>query len=364
MAEVEWSLNLLNGLTFAPSGAIANFTNVTVIGLTVTGPSTFYYQNAINQTVPDTTSFYLNTSSSVLSPISNNTVIGVGAGNNIVYTPTGGFTNTILGYNAGFSLSSGILNAFIGTSAGLNDTSASETAAIGSFAGAGITTGNGNTAIGYQSGLLTTTGTFNTFLGYQSGALNNVTGNFNTCLGALSNVGSDGLVGATAVGANATVLTSNTFQLGQAGTDNVNIGNELFVISFNPSPYVVQFTDANGHIVSSTPTPTIVAGLGAGSPATISVSGSAISGTILLTTGNTVNPTASAIIAKIMFTAFNGYATPLHIILTPGNANAASLTVTLAPYATSSSEGSFILSSNTTALSPGVTYQWYYQITS
>src|SRR5271156_4767250 len=159
MAETEYSLEIINYLSFASSGATANFTNVTVIGLdsgtgtfttiqatnyadligniwltisnggqptlqnslnangynisaitTITATTgnftnlniaagtNFYYQNGINLVAtPTATSFYINTSSLTLSPTANNLCIGVGAGNN---TSTG-TNNVILGYNAG-----------------------------------------------------------------------------------------------------------------------------------------------------------------------------------------------------------------------------------------------------------------------
>jgi hypothetical protein len=47
MAEIEYSLQIINYLSFAPSGATANFTNVTVIGLNA-GSGTFTTVEATN----------------------------------------------------------------------------------------------------------------------------------------------------------------------------------------------------------------------------------------------------------------------------------------------------------------------------
>src|SRR5271156_2980837 len=142
MAEIEYSLEIINYVSFAPSGATSNFTNVTVIGLnagtgtfttveatnyddlignpwliianggqptlqntlnvnghiggaTFTGKADLYYQNLINLTAtPTANSFYINT----LSPTLSSVCIGVGAGNNL--TASGQFS-TFLGTGAG-----------------------------------------------------------------------------------------------------------------------------------------------------------------------------------------------------------------------------------------------------------------------
>jgi hypothetical protein len=352
MAETEYSLNVLYELSFAPSGSVVNFTNVTVLGITATGSTAFYYQNSILPLPAGNTSFYMNTTSLTMPPAAGNTVIGVGAGNSI----TTGTNDTILGYNAGLSLTSGSNNTFLGMGTGQTITSGSFNTLSGALSGSAITTGSGNTMLGYQTGLLTQTGSYNTFFGYQAGALHNVTGNYITCIGAFSNPGSDGLVQATAIGANATVLLSHTVQVGQAGTDNVYIGQKIYINA-------VQLTDSNGHISSGTGTPGISTSAGSGTTATASVVGNSISGIISITTGSTVAPTGSSIVATVTFATSYGTPNPVspRVMLTPANANAAAIAVASTPYVISTSSTNFVIQSNASPLGTGVSYQWYYQ---
>jgi hypothetical protein len=185
MAEIEYSLQIINYLSFAPSGATANFTNVTVIGLnagsgtfttveatnyddlvgnpwltianggqptlqntlnvnghsltniggaTFTGEADLYYQNLINLTAtPTATSFYINTSGSTLPANTGSVALGVGAGNNL---------------NA-----SGQFNTFLGSGAGASSTSAAGNTYIGCNAGSNSNITDYNTCIGYEAGM-------------------------------------------------------------------------------------------------------------------------------------------------------------------------------------------------------------------
>lgn len=110
-----------------------------------------------------------------------NTTLGYYSG----YSVTGDL-NTIIGFDAGSSVTSGDANTFVGANAGDNVlTTSSSNVALGYDAlstGAGTqsyntavgtsalknNTGNSNTAVGYRAGNLTTTGTNNTSIGNDS----------------------------------------------------------------------------------------------------------------------------------------------------------------------------------------------------
>ena len=83
--------------------------------------------------------------------------------------------------------------------------------------------------IGAVSGSANTTGNFNVFVGNSAGNAN-TTGSNNTISGALADVGLNNLTYATAIGAGATVYTSNTVVLG-ASADKVSIPGRLDVSS-------------------------------------------------------------------------------------------------------------------------------------
>lgn len=90
---------------------------------------------------------------------------------------------------------------------------------VGNGAGFSITTGSGNSFVGPGSGNSTSTGGGNTFVGYSSGS-GNVSGYNNTLIGNQPNVLSSNLSNATAVGAFASVGTSNSLVLGAIAGNN------------------------------------------------------------------------------------------------------------------------------------------------
>ena len=126
--------------------------------------------------------------------------------------------------------------------------------------------------------------------------------------------------------------------------------------------------DVNGdltvkHIIGKTGVPTIVSGSGAGTGATVSITGSNLAGTITLTTAGTPSPNAT--IATISYnTVLTSVGYPL---ITPANLNSAALGITgstkpvFADVATASNL-SFILKSGTNGLTTGLTYRWFYHI--
>ena len=123
--------------------------------------------------------------------------------------------------------------------------------------------GGGQTvAIGYKSAYSTNFGVKNVFVGWQSGYSNydassntaigysslssNVSGSNNTAIGYGADVASDGLSNATAIGNGATVSASNTIQLGNTSTTNVNTSGGLTANAAVTSEITSSFTiDAN-----------------------------------------------------------------------------------------------------------------------
>ncbi|GAB3551797.1 hypothetical protein [Spirosoma fluminis] len=149
---------------------------------------------------------------------SNNVTVFVGLN---TAEASGGGSNTFVGFQAGQGTTSGTQNTFVGCRAGLPNT-----------------VGSRNTFVGYQIGQLNIDGSDNVFMGYNTGGRNrrgdrNIgigvgaglfgdEGSDNTLIG--SNAVGEGvaLTNATAIGANAKVLTSNALVLGSRA--NVGIG--------------------------------------------------------------------------------------------------------------------------------------------
>jgi len=126
----------------------------------------------------------------------------VGASAMLSYIGTGSDNNTSIGYNNMMGLTTGSLNTSVGAE--------SMTALV---------TGSSNTSLGNQS-LMNTTGSSN--VGVGKGAGTTITsGSNNTMLGTGANVGTNSLTNTTAIGYNATVVASNTIQLGNTSITDV-----------------------------------------------------------------------------------------------------------------------------------------------
>ncbi|MCA4898745.1 MAG: tail fiber protein [Bacteroidota bacterium] len=190
---------------------------------------------------------------------SNNTAFG---GYSMVAN-TSGFANTAVGSNALRVNTTGAANTALGVSTLAQNTTGSNNTAIGGNVLNQNTTGTENTAVGTQSMQLNTAGASNTAMGFyallqnqannnvamgwralesnNTGAGNtaigtragytaiianaNVSGSNNTFIGFNSGPGtSTQISNAMAIGANATVNTSNTVQLGDANVTTVNVG--------------------------------------------------------------------------------------------------------------------------------------------
>jgi len=153
-----------------------------------------------------------NKSGSSLTTGSRNVMIGAlsgqnatGTGNTFVGYNTGkattGDNNSFIGYSVGAGVTTGSRNIFLGTGAGFSNAGGNDNVLIGESGGYSLTSGNGNTFLGRAAGFGAGSGSNVTLLGY------------NTSI-------NDGLTNATAVGANAAVITSNSLVLGS----NANVG--------------------------------------------------------------------------------------------------------------------------------------------
>lgn len=155
----------------------------------------------------------------------DNTAVGYYAGGNGITSSA--ISNSILGAQAAFNLT-GSRNAVVGQSAINAATSADDNVSIGDSAMTNLTTGDNNTAVGSASGATLTIGSSNTLVGYNS------------------NVANSNLNKATAIGAGAVVLSSNTIMLGSGETV---ISSGTFRIGTVKSASVLA-TDSVGNVIA------------------------------------------------------------------------------------------------------------------
>jgi hypothetical protein len=156
---------------------------------------------------------------------------------------TGG-ENLAVGAGAMNAVSSGVRNTAIGNSAMQNyvGTSFDNNTSVGYANLVALTTGSGNTSVGAESMMALTTGSENTSIGNQSlinttGNNNvgvgkrsgdvNTTGNNNTIIGTNANLSANNLNNASALGYGATVVSSNTIQLGNTDVTSINTSGKL-----------------------------------------------------------------------------------------------------------------------------------------
>ena len=169
-------------------------------------------------------------------------------GNQALYRNNIGYDNIANGSQALYSNTTGFMNIASGNSALYNNTEGYGNIASGRWSLSQNTTGANNIALGYASLYSNKTGNNNVGIGNESlysmstfshnntgvgtfaGAVNSLNlfgaGSNNTFVGYMSGVGiaAEAINHSTVLGANATVTTSNTVVLGQAGVDYVVIG--------------------------------------------------------------------------------------------------------------------------------------------
>jgi hypothetical protein len=136
---------------------------------------------------------------------------------------TTGYENTATGLQALNANTTGTYNTASGALALDFNTTGIQNTADGAGALNRNTAGNYNTASGYNALTTNSTASYNTAVGYNALG-SNQTGSSLTCIGYACGVSVDGLVNATAIGANAFVGQSNTLVLGGTGANQVAVG--------------------------------------------------------------------------------------------------------------------------------------------
>jgi len=167
-----------------------------------------------------------------------NTAVGSGA----LYADNIGFNNTAIGYNAMGYNTAGGANTATGVVALFNVDGGNANTADG-VAALYSTWASENTGIGAYSLQADQGGAENTAVGYYS-MNDNVSGNELTCVG-YNCQSDDGLVNATAIGANARVSQSNSLVLGGTGEHAVKVG-----IGTSKPSNILTIARGAGHPVS------------------------------------------------------------------------------------------------------------------
>ena len=137
-----------------------------------------------------------------------------------------GSRNSFFGAESGLATTSGFWNIFLGSQSGYSNTIGGYNVFAGGQAGYSNMSGEQNTFIGNTAGRSNISGSDNTFIG-QAAGYNATAGTRNTAIGFNAIVAS-GLTHATAIGAEAEVITSNTIVLGRS-SDTVRIKGDLIV---------------------------------------------------------------------------------------------------------------------------------------
>lgn len=213
----------------------------------------------------DTTSIYVGKSAGKNidpSAIRYNSFFGTGVGQS---TTTGDY-NSFFGNGAGRLNTTGIRNNFFGAFAGFNNLDGFHNCFFGDGAGSQNTSGSDNSFFGHNAGILTLTGGSNSFFGASSGELNktghsniflgkragynndngyrnsflgedagdsNKSGHHNTIIGNRADLQYDSLEYASAIGAEASVSTSNTMVLGRP-VDGVAVPGNIAIGQSTP----------------------------------------------------------------------------------------------------------------------------------
>ena len=256
------------------------------------------------------------------------------------------------------SNSSAVFNTSLGVTGSL--TTNPTTPTNGCFTVLASTNSVPNSAAGFQLGGATTSQFRTIFNGVSSAALaanqgftsilmasNPVTAAATGTHGLLANLALKALSVTTST---STITNTSTLYIDGAASGGVK----------NYALYVNSGDSSFSHITSNGSTPAILAGAGAGTSPTVSVSGTDLAGQITITTGTLPSP--SATVATITFaTAYNS--APKYIGITPANSNAAALGGNII-WADSAGilTTAFTLNSGLVGLAASTTYIFYYYI--
>ncbi len=160
-------------------------------------------------------------------PGTNNTFVGVSAGQ----SNTTGSENTFFGNLAGFSNTTGVSNSFFGLGAGRSNAIGSNNAFFGRDTGFSNTMGTANAFFGRSAGIFNTTGSNNAFFGRAAGQAN-TTGSNNAFFGdtaGLNNTASGNSFFGSGAGQTNTTGSANTFVGLVAGqSNNTGFANAFF----------------------------------------------------------------------------------------------------------------------------------------
>lgn len=133
--------------------------------------------------------------------------------------------------------------------------------------------------------------------------------------------------------------------------------------AFEPVSNRINYTDSTGvrYILHAGGTPTIAAGVGAGSSPTISITGIDEDGYISVTTGTL--PTLSGTVATVTFSSAYGV-TPKCVLISPANSNASLLTGVTMVFVDQAgiSTTSWAITAGTSALTAATSYKFYYRV--
>lgn len=144
---------------------------------------------------------------------------------------TTGGANAFFGGSVGKVNTTGNNNSFFGAFSGSVNMSGGFNSFFGASAGEENSTGASNSFFGQSAGGDTTSGNLNSFVGFNAGVFNRTGGN-NSALGANTTFSVNNLNFATAIGAGATVGTSNTLVLGRSSDavqapGSLNVGSSI-----------------------------------------------------------------------------------------------------------------------------------------
>ena len=172
-----------------------------------------------------------------------NSIVGFNAG----YSLTSGDNNVIIGDSAGYTTTTGELNVLIGNGAGYSNSDGGANCYVGNYAGYN-SNGSANSFYGNGSGI-NSTGMLNSYFGYICGA-NNVSGTFNAFYGSRAgenSTGSYNTFAGTASGYNST--SSNSVFIGyQAGFNETN-SNRLYIDNSSTTTPLLWGDFANNKLV-------------------------------------------------------------------------------------------------------------------
>ena len=236
----------------------------------------------------------------------NNTFIGVNAGR---FNTTGN-QNTFNGYDTGLNNTTGGNNTFTGTQAGFSNTTGSNNTFSGQAAGGSNTTGNSNTFNGEQTGNFNTTGSGNTFNGAGAG-FSNSGGNNNTFSGVtagLSNSGSNNTFSGANAGQNNSTGSNNTFSGMNAGLSNGVESNNTFIGQASNGAVGITNATALGAGASVTTSNTVVLGNACATkltgPLNVPTGANAIAGTVTLAASSATVGTTSVTATSVIIVSY------------------------------------------------------------